>query len=86
MDVKCGCMPNATKSPATFSRFIHYSHCLNIVSSRNLKLKKRHFVLFGLMNSVFLKNLGGTDYFCPTCKVKFNFELSDSEKSHPKVK
>ncbi|XP_015971544.1 histone-lysine N-methyltransferase ATX5 [Arachis duranensis] len=32
------------------------------------------------------KNLGGTDYFCPSCKVKFNFELSDSEKSQPKVK
>ncbi|XP_050387772.1 histone-lysine N-methyltransferase ATX4 isoform X2 [Argentina anserina] len=27
-----------------------------------------------------------TDYFCPPCKVKFNFELSDSEKEQPKVK
>ncbi|XP_027353338.1 histone-lysine N-methyltransferase ATX5-like isoform X2 [Abrus precatorius] len=32
------------------------------------------------------KTLGGTDYFCPTCKVKFDFELSDSEKSQSKVK
>ncbi|KAL5803409.1 hypothetical protein ACOSQ4_031714 [Xanthoceras sorbifolium] len=31
------------------------------------------------------KDLGGTDYYCPTCKVKFNFELSDSEKWQPKV-
>lgn len=42
---------------------------------------------FILINTFcFLKNLGGTDYFCPTCKVKFDFELSDSEKSQPKVK
>ncbi|CAJ1974389.1 unnamed protein product [Sphenostylis stenocarpa] len=32
------------------------------------------------------KNLEGTDYYCPTCKAKFDFELSDSEKPHPKVK
>ncbi|XP_061356155.1 histone-lysine N-methyltransferase ATX4-like isoform X2 [Gastrolobium bilobum] len=38
------------------------------------------------ISSNLFKNLGGTDYFCPTCKVKFNFELSDSEKSQPKVK
>ena len=36
--------------------------------------------------SLILKNLGGTDYYCPTCKAKFDFELSDSEKSQPKVK
>ncbi|PPD92204.1 hypothetical protein GOBAR_DD10879 [Gossypium barbadense] len=30
--------------------------------------------------------LGATDYYCPTCKVKFNFELSDSEKWQPKTK
>ncbi|GAU21106.1 hypothetical protein TSUD_10230 [Trifolium subterraneum] len=38
------------------------------------------------ISSILFKNLGSTDYFCPACKVKFNFELSDSEKSHPKVK
>ncbi|KAG5050365.1 hypothetical protein JHK85_011468 [Glycine max] len=32
------------------------------------------------------KNLEGTDYYCPTCKAKFDFELSDSEKPQPKVK
>ncbi|GLT71806.1 hypothetical protein SLA2020_437990 [Shorea laevis] len=32
------------------------------------------------------KNLGGTDYYCPTCKAKFDFELSDSEKPQQKVK
>ncbi|XP_019415566.1 PREDICTED: histone-lysine N-methyltransferase ATX4-like [Lupinus angustifolius] len=32
------------------------------------------------------KNLEGTDYFCPTCKAKFSFELSDSEKLRPKAK
>ncbi|GMJ06454.1 Arabidopsis TRITHORAX 5, SET domain group 29 [Hibiscus trionum] len=32
------------------------------------------------------KALGATDYYCPTCKVKFNFELSDSEKWRPKIK
>ncbi|XP_062120143.1 histone-lysine N-methyltransferase ATX5-like isoform X2 [Humulus lupulus] len=39
------------------------------------------------ISSNLFKNLGGTDYYCPTCKAKFNFELSDSEKgSQPKVK
>ncbi|KAK2399203.1 histone-lysine N-methyltransferase ATX3 [Trifolium repens] len=38
------------------------------------------------ISSILFKNLGSTDYFCPACKVKFNFELSDSEKSYPKVK
>ncbi|XP_027189940.1 histone-lysine N-methyltransferase ATX5-like isoform X1 [Cicer arietinum] len=37
------------------------------------------------ISSILFKNLGSTDYFCPACKVKFNFELSDSEKPHPKV-
>ncbi|KAJ9139755.1 hypothetical protein P3X46_030459 [Hevea brasiliensis] len=32
------------------------------------------------------KDLGGTDYYCPTCKAKFNFELSDSEKGQSKSK
>ncbi|GKU89098.1 hypothetical protein SLEP1_g3287 [Rubroshorea leprosula] len=32
------------------------------------------------------KDLGGTDYYCPTCKAKFNFELSDSEKGQQKAK
>ncbi|KAK0600093.1 hypothetical protein LWI29_011538 [Acer saccharum] len=38
------------------------------------------------ISSNHFKDLGGTDYYCPTCKVKFNFELSDSEKWQPKVK
>ncbi|XP_054797371.1 histone-lysine N-methyltransferase ATX5 [Prosopis cineraria] len=38
------------------------------------------------ISSNLFKNLGGTDYYCPTCKAKFDFELSDSEKSQPKVK
>jgi len=33
-----------------------------------------------------MKDLGGIDYYCPTCKAKFNFELSDSEKSQLKCK
>ncbi|KAG6715303.1 histone-lysine N-methyltransferase ATX4-like isoform X2 [Carya illinoinensis] len=33
------------------------------------------------ISSNLFKNLGGTDYYCPTCKAKFDFELSDSEKS-----
>ncbi|KDP22146.1 hypothetical protein JCGZ_25977 [Jatropha curcas] len=32
------------------------------------------------------KDLEGTDYYCPSCKAKFNFELSDSEKGQPKSK
>ncbi|GLU12015.1 hypothetical protein SLE2022_287240 [Rubroshorea leprosula] len=32
------------------------------------------------------KDLGGTDYYCPTCKAKFNFELSDSERGQQKAK
>ncbi|CAK8570163.1 unnamed protein product [Lathyrus sativus] len=38
------------------------------------------------ISSILFKNLGSKDYFCPACKVKFNFELSDSEKSNKKVK
>ncbi|KAK7293769.1 hypothetical protein RJT34_16642 [Clitoria ternatea] len=38
------------------------------------------------ISSNLFKNLGGMDYFCTTCKVKFDFDLSDSEKSQPKVK
>ncbi|XP_022141146.1 histone-lysine N-methyltransferase ATX4 [Momordica charantia] len=38
------------------------------------------------ISSNLFKDLGSTDYFCPTCKAKFDFELSDSEKSRPKVK
>ncbi|XP_028112645.1 histone-lysine N-methyltransferase ATX4-like isoform X5 [Camellia sinensis] len=32
------------------------------------------------------KDLGATDYYCPECRAKFNFELSDSEICQPKVK
>ncbi|KAG6649956.1 histone-lysine N-methyltransferase ATX5-like isoform X2 [Carya illinoinensis] len=35
----------------------------------------------GKISSNHFKNLGGTDYYCPTCKAKFDFELSDSGKS-----
>ncbi|KAL2951624.1 hypothetical protein AAZX31_19G062800 [Glycine max] len=38
------------------------------------------------ISSNLFKNLGGSDYFCPTCKIKFDFELTDSEKSQPIVK
>ncbi|XP_014518598.1 histone-lysine N-methyltransferase ATX5 [Vigna radiata var. radiata] len=38
------------------------------------------------ISSNLFKNLEGTDYYCPTCKAKFDFELSDSEKPHAKVK
>ncbi|XP_021729090.1 histone-lysine N-methyltransferase ATX5-like [Chenopodium quinoa] len=31
------------------------------------------------ISSNLFKDLGATDYYCPDCKVKFNFELSDSE-------
>ncbi|MBA0564070.1 hypothetical protein Golob_009028, partial [Gossypium lobatum] len=40
----------------------------------------------GKISSHHFKVLGATDYYCPTCKVKFNFELSDSEKWQPKTK
>ncbi|KAI5405609.1 histone-lysine N-methyltransferase ATX5 [Lathyrus oleraceus] len=32
------------------------------------------------------KDLESTDYYCPTCRGKFDFELSDSEKSKTKVR
>jgi hypothetical protein len=32
------------------------------------------------------KDLGETDYYCPTCRTKFDFELSDSEKPDSKSK
>ncbi|KAF7816697.1 histone-lysine N-methyltransferase ATX5 [Senna tora] len=38
------------------------------------------------ISSNLFKNLGDTEYYCPSCKAKFDFELSDSEKSQPKVK
>ncbi|XP_077212571.1 histone-lysine N-methyltransferase ATX4-like isoform X2 [Tasmannia lanceolata] len=38
-----------------------------------------------ISNNVF-KDLKDTDYFCPDCKAKFNFELSDTEKRQPKIK
>ncbi|KAI7978899.1 Histone-lysine N-methyltransferase ATX4 [Camellia lanceoleosa] len=34
----------------------------------------------------FSKDLAATDYYCPECRAKFNFELSDSENCQPKVK
>lgn len=33
-----------------------------------------------------LKGIGSSDYYCPECKARFNFELSDSENFHPKTK
>ncbi|KAJ8435184.1 hypothetical protein Cgig2_028370 [Carnegiea gigantea] len=38
-----------------------------------------------ILNFVAL-DLGATDYYCPDCKVKFNFELSDSENCQSKVR
>ncbi|CAN6880047.1 unnamed protein product [Brassica oleracea] len=35
---------------------------------------------------VHAEGLGETDYYCPTCRAKFNFELSDSEKPDSKSK
>ncbi|CAN1264057.1 Histone-lysine N-methyltransferase ATX4 [Linum perenne] len=32
------------------------------------------------------KDLGATDYYCPPCQAKFNFELSDSERYQPNTK
>ncbi|KAJ4954597.1 hypothetical protein NE237_011380 [Protea cynaroides] len=32
------------------------------------------------------KDLEDSDYFCPDCKAKFNFELSDSEKCQTKLR
>ncbi|PSS33006.1 Histone-lysine N-methyltransferase [Actinidia chinensis var. chinensis] len=32
------------------------------------------------------KDMGNNDYYCPECRAKFNFELSDSENLLPKVK
>ncbi|CAN6569614.1 unnamed protein product [Malus baccata var. baccata] len=71
----CGCMQNVTKFPATFLRSVYYG-------------KLPNFVILDFPDYVisFLKNLGATDYYCPTCKVKFNFELSDSERGQPNAK
>ncbi|KAL7183621.1 hypothetical protein ACSBR2_025917 [Camellia fascicularis] len=38
------------------------------------------------VSSNFSKDLAATDYYCPECRAKFNFELSDSENCQPKVK
>ncbi|KAK9145496.1 hypothetical protein Sjap_005399 [Stephania japonica] len=36
------------------------------------------------ISSNLFKDLEDIDYYCPDCKAKFNFELSDSEKQQPK--
>ncbi|KAL7003602.1 hypothetical protein U1Q18_004753 [Sarracenia purpurea var. burkii] len=38
------------------------------------------------MASNLSKDPEATDYYCPECRAKFNFELSDSEKWQPKFK
>lgn len=38
------------------------------------------------ISSSHFKDLGRSDYYCPGCKSKFNFELSDSEERLPKAK
>ncbi|GAB2265081.1 hypothetical protein Dimus_000148 [Dionaea muscipula] len=38
------------------------------------------------ISSNYFKDLGHTEYYCPGCKSKFNFELSDSENRLPKSK
>ncbi|GFY84084.1 SET domain protein 16 [Actinidia rufa] len=38
------------------------------------------------MSSRLPKDMGNNDYYCPECRAKFNFELSDSENLLPKVK
>ncbi|GFS32197.1 SET domain protein 16 [Actinidia rufa] len=38
------------------------------------------------MSSSLPKDMGTNDYYCPECRAKFNFELSDSENLLPKVK
>ncbi|XP_058100416.1 histone-lysine N-methyltransferase ATX5-like isoform X2 [Magnolia sinica] len=38
-----------------------------------------------ISNKVFM-NMENIDYFCPDCKAKFNFELSDTEKRQPQIK
>ncbi|KAF8379697.1 hypothetical protein HHK36_029141 [Tetracentron sinense] len=38
------------------------------------------------ISSNHFKDLEDTDYYCPDCKAKFNFELSDSERGQTKVK
>ncbi|GAY64534.1 hypothetical protein CUMW_234320 [Citrus unshiu] len=38
------------------------------------------------ISSSHFKDLGGSEYYCPACKAKFNFELSDSERGQRKVK
>uniref|UniRef100_A0A7N0U356 Uncharacterized protein n=1 Tax=Kalanchoe fedtschenkoi TaxID=63787 RepID=A0A7N0U356_KALFE len=38
------------------------------------------------ISSNLFKGMGCTDYYCPTCKAKFNFELSDSEDYQPRKK
>ncbi|KAK9724797.1 hypothetical protein RND81_05G099300 [Saponaria officinalis] len=38
-----------------------------------------------MISSNLFKDLGASDYYCPDCRVKFNFELSDSEY-HSKFK
>ncbi|GMH08902.1 hypothetical protein Nepgr_010742 [Nepenthes gracilis] len=37
------------------------------------------------ISSNHFKDLGATDYYCPGCKARFNFELSDSENRQNKV-
>ncbi|KAJ9545686.1 hypothetical protein OSB04_025393 [Centaurea solstitialis] len=49
----------------------------NVIKS--LVIISRFFINLDL-----LVDLGTTEYYCPDCKAKFNFELSDSETCQPK--
>lgn len=76
MAVKFGFMRSAIKSQVTVLRY-GYCHSHQFCFALTLPLT----ILFLL-----LKEMGGTDYYCPACRAKFNFELSDSEKGQPKIK
>ena len=88
MVVKYGCMLNVIKFRAISSRSV--DQATNNSHFQFLKIYCTPLlIIFTLSLPLFFfftKNLGGTDYYCPPCKAKFNFELSDSEKGQPRVK
>lgn len=70
------------------------------ISSRNLKVSQSCFKFFSLCNIhvlftslvdiiccfLYFQELSTSDYYCPECRARFNFELSDSDNMNSKAK
>ncbi|KAL5998996.1 hypothetical protein ACLOJK_009945 [Asimina triloba] len=60
-------------------------HCGLAVQVKNTKKMKSSVTAGQLLCKHCTKDMENMEYFCPDCKAKFNFDLSDTEKSQPHV-